>query len=795
MSYRELSMIEVKEVLRRHEAGQGLREIARETGLDRKTVRRYVKAATGAGVDEASVQRVVQQVQVRPPPAPSEPRQVLEAHRDKVQSWLQPATPGQRPLRLTKVHVLLGRLGVEVTYATLRRWAHDELGWRERKPTVRVDDPEPGQEVQVDFGEMGLVLDAKTGRRRKLHCLIVTLTYSRMLFAWPTFEQTTEAVCEGLDAAWAFFDGVPARVLVDNAKSMVTTAHATAPRANDAFADYAQARGFFIDTARVRQPKDKPRVENQVPFVRESWFDGERFGDLDDIRRSAERWCHAAVKRVHGTTRQVVREHYERDEKPVMRPAPTERFDVPLWTDAKVHPDHHVQVQCALYSVPTRYIGRTVRVRADGALVRIYLRGELVKTHPRQARGGRCTDPNDYPTGQAAYATRSFETLIAKAHNKGVHVGRYAERLFDRPLPWTTMRQGYASEAVRHVRCGEGRRGLRTLVELRRRRRAAHRTHAQASDARRVRGACGRQAARLVTVAPLRSRRCQLSHARAPGGPVMTASNMTLDPELRAALKKLKLGKLIDTLPERLVLAKKSKMSHEELLLLMLRDEVDRRESTATTRRARDAGLCPDMVLERWDDTAKVTFDRHVLDELVCLRFIEARRNVVILGPVGVGKTFLATALGHIACRHRFHVHFTRADDMLRRLKQSRLDNSRDAMMTELSTVDLLIIDDFALEPMDRDESRDVYQLFVERNGRVATVVTSNRDTSEWIAAFDDVLLAQSAVDRLVNNAYDLIVEGESYRPRLKPVVRRDEPPPPVPITKPDLPIGRRRKR
>lgn len=275
----------------------------------------------------------------------------------------------------------------------------------------------------------------------------------------------------------------------------------------------------------------------------------------------------------------------------------------------------------------------------------------------------------------------------------------------------------------------------------------------------------------------------------------MTASNMTLDPELRAALKKLKLGKLIDTLPERLVLAKKSKMSHEELLLLMLRDEIDRRESTATTRRARDAGLCPDMVLERWDGTAKVTFDRHVLDELVCLRFIEARRNVVILGPVGVGKTFLATALGHIACRHRFHVHFTRADDMLRRLKQSRLDNSRDAMMTELSTVDLLIIDDFALEPMDRDESRDVYQLFVERNGRVATVVTSNRDTSEWIAAFDDVLLAQSAVDRLVNNAYDLIVEGESYRPRLKPVVRRDEPPPPVPITKPDLPIGRRRKR
>lgn len=274
----------------------------------------------------------------------------------------------------------------------------------------------------------------------------------------------------------------------------------------------------------------------------------------------------------------------------------------------------------------------------------------------------------------------------------------------------------------------------------------------------------------------------------------MAMAKTTLNPELRTVLKKLKLGQVIDTLPERLALARSSNMDYEELLLLMLQDEIDRRESTATARRARNAGLEPDMVLERWDSSAQVTYDQRVLGELVCLRFIETRRNAVILGPVGVGKTFLATALGHIACRHRFQVHLTRADDMLRRLKQSRLDNSRDAVMTELSTVDLLIIDDFALEPMTRDESRDIYQLFVERNGRAATIVTSNRDTSEWIAAFDDVLLAQSAVDRFVNNAYDLIVEGESYRSRLKPKVTGTEQPPQVPITKPDRPTRRRRR-
>ena len=183
MSYRELSMIEVKEVLRRHEAGQGLREIARQTGLDRKTVRRYVQAvgeADQALGDESCVQHVVQAVQGRALPSPSEARKVLQEHRDRIAQWVAPTERGVRPLRMTKVHVLLKRQGVDVTYATLCRFAHDELGWRERRPTVRIDDPDPGQEAQVDFGKMGMLVDAETGRSRTLWCLVVTLSFSRM---------------------------------------------------------------------------------------------------------------------------------------------------------------------------------------------------------------------------------------------------------------------------------------------------------------------------------------------------------------------------------------------------------------------------------------------------------------------------------------------------------------------------------------------------------------------------------------------------------------------------------------
>lgn len=260
-----------------------------------------------------------------------------------------------------------------------------------------------------------------------------------------------------------------------------------------------------------------------------------------------------------------------------------------------------------------------------------------------------------------------------------------------------------------------------------------------------------------------------------------------ISPELRVALKRLKLGHLIDTLPQRLVLAEQHHMPFEDLLLAMLTDELERRAQSAGAQRARLAGLDPEMVVERWDKTAKVRFDQRVFAELCSLRFLGARRNVVLLGPVGVGKTFLASAIGHIACRAGYRVRFERADALLRLLRQSRLDNSREALMSALCSVDLLLIDDFALEPMTRDESRDVYQLFVERNTRAPTIVTSNRDTTEWLPVFDDVLLGQSAVDRFMNNAYDLVIDGESYRPRLKPSIDRDGPPPAAPVLKPSF--------
>jgi transposase len=446
MSFRELTMIDVKEVLRRWAAGQSARQIARDGVVSRRTASRYIEAARSLGLgpsDELTDERVrgvAQCVQARPLPTMSDPRQLLETRRIQIEKWLQQ----DEPLTLVRIHELLARDGTEVSYATLRRWAQATLGIGGRSPTVRVDDPPAGEEAQVDFGLMGYVKSAD-GKRRKLHVLVVTLPMSRYQFVWPTFLQTTEALVDGLDAAWKFFGGVTHRVVLDNTSAAIVRASAQDPTINPSFAEYAQARGFFIDPARVRHPRDKARVENQVPFVRERWFAGESFSDdIALLRDGAEAWSReVAGGRVHGTTRRVPREVFAAEEQEFLLPAPAEPFDVPRWSEPKVHPDHHVQVARALYSVPTRYIGKKLRARVDKKTVRLYLQGELIKVHPRMLPGKRSTDTNDYPVGKAPYASRSVDALITRARGLGEYVGIYAEQLLAGPLPWMKMRQGY----------------------------------------------------------------------------------------------------------------------------------------------------------------------------------------------------------------------------------------------------------------------------------------------------------------------------------------------------------------
>lgn len=250
---------------------------------------------------------------------------------------------------------------------------------------------------------------------------------------------------------------------------------------------------------------------------------------------------------------------------------------------------------------------------------------------------------------------------------------------------------------------------------------------------------------------------------------------MTMDvvsAELKTVLRRLKLSGMLATLADRLALSRQQKMPHQDFLLMALSDEASRRDSLSASLRAAKARLDPEMQLESWDATAKVTYDKALLNEIVSLRFIEANAHVAMVGPVGVGKTFLAHALGHIACRRGYSVVAVRADKMLKTLKHARLDNTYEAELRKLIAVDLLIVDDFGLDAMDAIESRDAYEILTERHRAGSMVVTSNRGPDEWHATFADPIRAQAAIDRFTSGAYDLVIEGESYRARQKPSLK-----------------------
>jgi transposase len=450
MSFREVRVFEVREVLRLWLRGEGLRTVERMAGVDRKTVRRYVTAAVESGLDrhggedqltDLLIAVVVEKVRPCRTDGRGPSWRTLETHQEKIQSWLD-----DDDLTVAKVHSLLARQGVNVPSRTLERFCAELCGPRRgRGKTVRVTDGAAGEELQVDFGRMGLMFDPATDRRRVCHALIFTACLSRHCFVWLTFSQTTEDVICGFEAAWEFFGGVFRIVIPDNMSAIVDQADPLEPRLNQAFVEYAQARGFLVDAARVRHPQDKPRVERTVTYVRRSFFQGEHFIDLDDAQRRARHWCSSiAGLRIHGTTQCRPAEYFATEELPVLLPAPTKQYDLPLYPKPKVHRDHHIEVGKALYLGPDNLIGRHVDVRADRELVKISYRGQVVKIHPRQAPGGRSTDPEDLPQGKSIYALRDLDRLKEMAASHGVAIGGYAAVLLDNPLPWTKMRQVYA---------------------------------------------------------------------------------------------------------------------------------------------------------------------------------------------------------------------------------------------------------------------------------------------------------------------------------------------------------------
>ena len=244
---------------------------------------------------------------------------------------------------------------------------------------------------------------------------------------------------------------------------------------------------------------------------------------------------------------------------------------------------------------------------------------------------------------------------------------------------------------------------------------------------------------------------------------------MTRTTDLTPLLKRLQLGPMAATLPERIALARREQLDYASFLEIILSDEVNRRADRRIELRLQGAGFEETCRLEDFDWSAAINLDRRLLDAVFSLEFLAKHEHVLLVGPAGVGKSFLAQALGFTAIRAGYAVRFVHSDDFFRAMGQARVDNSVDRAFRSFLAPDLLILDDLGLHRLTAQQSADLYELIINRHRASSFIITSNRAVEEWLSLFDDPILGNSALDRLANASYQIVIEGSSYRERLSP--------------------------
>ena len=243
---------------------------------------------------------------------------------------------------------------------------------------------------------------------------------------------------------------------------------------------------------------------------------------------------------------------------------------------------------------------------------------------------------------------------------------------------------------------------------------------------------------------------------------------MTATHQLEDTLRRLKLFGMLDTLAARLAQAQAGELGHAELLGVLLADEASRRDATGLERRVKAARFEQLTTIEEFDFSFNPKIPAPQIRDLATLRFVEAGESVILHGPVGVGKSMIAQALGHQACRRGYSVAFTKASRLLSDLAGGHADRSFETRLTRWARPSVLILDDFAMRDFTLAQSDDLYELITARVDR-PVLFTANRAASDWYSLFPNPVVAESILDRIVNSAHHVHMDGKSYRPNKRP--------------------------
>jgi transposase len=415
MARRTFDVIDVTEILVHWHAGRSLNEMSQSLGVDRKTLRKYVAPAAAAGIVPGSPAKTEQEWAdlVRewfPELSDARLRQVtwpaIAEHHDYIVEQLKAR------VRMSTIHQRLrDERGLAASVASFRRYVAANVPEEARRSQVTVWNPRPaeaGEQAQIDYGMLGRWPDPLTGKLRTVWAFVMVLACSRHMFVRPVLKMDQRAWTECHVEAFAFFGGVPARLVPDNLKTGVDKPDLYDPKLNRSYAELAAHYGCLIDPARALKPRDKARVERPMPYVRDSFWRGREFASLEQMQAEAARWSagvagQRACRPLEGAAPAAV---FDAVEKDALRPLPAGPFALAAWATAKIGPDIHAQVEKVLDSVPWRHIGKTADVRITGSMVQFFIGGELVKSHPRKVRGKQ-TDFGDYPPEKIAFHMRT----------------------------------------------------------------------------------------------------------------------------------------------------------------------------------------------------------------------------------------------------------------------------------------------------------------------------------------------------------------------------------------------------
>ncbi len=229
-------------------------------------------------------------------------------------------------------------------------------------------------------------------------------------------------------------------------------------------------------------------------------------------------------------------------------------------------------------------------------------------------------------------------------------------------------------------------------------------------------------------------------------------------------LKRLRLPGIAEKMEERIREAGKERWSYSEFLDLLLTDEIDRRDYRMGVQRLGRSGLDPTKTLETFEFSFNRKINEEMIREFATCSYLEKKENIFLLGPSGVGKSHLAQALGHQACRKKKEVYYYRTSVLLKWIHSGRGDGTEIKRMSKIVKSPLVILDDFGLQPLTKQEQEDLYEIICSRNEVSSTIITSNRDIGEWSGIFENPLIGSAAIDRLVYRANSIVIEGDSYR-------------------------------